>query len=211
MPLLRSTTADKFIVDRRKPHRNSDVSRAVRRTRDRLSQQAGNPAFDRELLKLHAQAIINSATAIPLLVLTIAAAGILAGMSMDILTWALVTVTCYAGLAFVALSVEKSDAADLDVASTTAFYLGGHLLSGVGWSYFALLACDECGGGQFPVIKAVVLLLAIAATALVGSALRGALIATFDLPVAVYALAGATLSLPAEAVLAGLLMHSLTF
>ena len=66
MLLQRSTTADKFIVDRRKPHRNSDVSRALRRTRDRLSQQAGNPRFDRELLKIHAQAIMDSATAIPL-------------------------------------------------------------------------------------------------------------------------------------------------
>ena len=131
MPLQRSNTADKFIVDRRKPHRNSDVSRAVRRTRDRLSQQAGNPAFDRELLKLHAQAIIKSVASIPLLVITIAAAGLLAGMSVDILTWALVTVTCYAGLAFVALRVDKSDAADLEVASTRVYFLGGHLLSGV--------------------------------------------------------------------------------
>ena len=30
MPLLRSNTADKIIVDRRKPHRNSEVARAVR-------------------------------------------------------------------------------------------------------------------------------------------------------------------------------------
>src|SRR5262245_13377210 len=116
MPLQRSNTADKFIVDRRKPHRNSDVSRAVRKTRDRLSQQAGNPAFDRELLKLHAKSIVNSATAIPLLVLTIAASGMLAGMSVDMLTWALVTITCYAGLAFVALRVDSLDAADVEVA-----------------------------------------------------------------------------------------------
>ena len=72
MPLLRSNTADKIIVDRRKPHRNSDVARAVRKTRDRLSQQPGNPVFDRELLKLHASAMISSAAAIPLLVLVIA-------------------------------------------------------------------------------------------------------------------------------------------
>ncbi|RUU73783.1 sensor histidine kinase, partial [Mesorhizobium sp. M7A.T.Ca.TU.009.01.3.1] len=67
MPLQRSNTADKFIVDRRKPHRNSDVARAVRKTRDRLSQQAGNPDFDRELLKLHARAMTSGAIAIPLL------------------------------------------------------------------------------------------------------------------------------------------------
>ena len=61
MPLLRSNTADKIIVDRRKPHRNSDVARAVRKTRDRLAQQPGNVTFDRELLKLHARAMTNAA------------------------------------------------------------------------------------------------------------------------------------------------------
>ena len=75
MAFIRSSSADKNIVDRRKPHRNSDVARAVRKTRDRLSQQAGNPVFDRELLKLHASAMISSALAIPLLVLLIGAAG----------------------------------------------------------------------------------------------------------------------------------------
>ena len=44
-------------MDRRKRHRNSDVARAVRKTRDRLSQQVGNLDFDRELLKLHARAV----------------------------------------------------------------------------------------------------------------------------------------------------------
>src|SRR5262245_1206473 len=141
MPLPLSYTADKFIVDRRKAHRNSDVSRAVRKTRDRLSQQAGNPSFDRELLKLHAQAMINSASAIPLLVLLITSAGLLAGMSVDIVVWAIVTVTCYAGLALVALRVDKSDAADIDATPVQRYFLAAHLLSGAGWAYFALLAC----------------------------------------------------------------------
>lgn len=60
----------------------------MRRTRDR-PQQAGNPVFDRELLKLHARAMINGATAIPLLVLVIGASGPFAGMGIQIPTWAL--------------------------------------------------------------------------------------------------------------------------
>ncbi|TIN22480.1 MAG: sensor histidine kinase, partial [Mesorhizobium sp.] len=102
MPLQRSNTADKFIVDRRKPHRNSDVARAVRKTRDRLSQQAGNPDFDRELLKLHARAMTSGAIAIPLLILAIAAAGRLAGVGNEIGLWALFTLTCYTIVAFMA-------------------------------------------------------------------------------------------------------------
>ena len=71
-----SPRADKNIVDRTKAHRNTDVAKAVRRMRDRLSQKAGNPVFDREMVKLHARAMINSAMAIPLLVILIAAAGL---------------------------------------------------------------------------------------------------------------------------------------
>ena len=69
MPLLRSDTADKIIVDRRKPHRNSDVARAVRKTRDRLAHQTGSVNFDRDLLKLHARAMSRSAIAILMMVL----------------------------------------------------------------------------------------------------------------------------------------------
>ena len=187
MAFVRSSSADKNIVDRRRPHRNSDVARAVRKTRDRLSQQAGNPAFDRELLKLHARAMISSATAIPLLVLLIGAAGLFAGMGIDILIWALITVTCYAGLAFVARRAERTDAADIDAAATRRNFLLAHFVSGLGWTYFASLGCGDCQLDQFTVIKAVVMLLAIAATALIASSLRGALIVTFALPVAVYA------------------------
>ena len=75
MALLRSSIADKNIVDRTRARRNTDVARAVRRTRDRLSQQAGARVFDRELLKLHARAMINTAITIPLMVMVISAAG----------------------------------------------------------------------------------------------------------------------------------------
>jgi two-component system cell cycle sensor histidine kinase PleC len=78
MAFQRSQTADKNIVDRTKAHRNSDVARAVRRTRDRLSQREGVPDFDRELLKLHARAVINSAAAIPLMVVVVGAVGLVA-------------------------------------------------------------------------------------------------------------------------------------
>ena len=75
-------------------------------------------------------------------------------------------------------------------------FLIAHFVSGLGWVYFALLGCGECQVDQFPVIKAIVLLLAIAATALIASSLRGALAATFALPVAAYVLLGAHLWTP---------------
>jgi len=211
MPLLRSNTADKFIVDRRKPHRNSDVARAVRRTRDRLSHRPGALAFDRELLKLHAHAMAGSATVIPLLVLVITAAGLFAGMRGDIMIWALLTVTCYAGLALISQRVSKVDVTRLNTASTKRHFLIGHFVTGLGWAYFATIACYECRIDQFPVIKAVVLLLAMAATALIASSLRGALLTTFALPVAIYAWFGFSAGTPADLIMAALLALSLPF
>jgi two-component system cell cycle sensor histidine kinase PleC len=211
MALLRSSLADKNIVDRTKAHRNSDVARAVRRTRDRLSQQAGNPVFDRELLKLHARAVINGATAIPLLVLVIGTAGLFAGMGIDVLIWAMIAVACYGGLAFVAQRADRTEAADIDASAMRRNFLIAHFVSGLGWAYFASLGCEDCRLDQFTVVKAVVILLAIAATALITSSLRGALIITFILPVGAYAFASVTPWMSVEAMMVGLLVLSLPF
>ncbi len=192
MPLQRSNTADKFIVDRRKRHRNSDVARAVRKTRDRLSQQVGNLDFDRELLKLHARAMTGgSAMAIPLLVLAIAATGLLAGMdSTQVSVWALFSLICYTIVAFMARRIERTEASRAQPVQAQRDFLVGHFLCGLGWAWFAWLGCGACQVDQFQVIKAMVLLLAMAATAIMASSLRGSLLATFAIPVAVYAYAG---------------------
>ncbi len=192
MPLLRSNTADKIIVDRRKPHRNSDVARAVRKTRDRLSQQPGNLAFDRELLKLHARAMAQQRDRDPAAwCWLIAAAGLFAGMErrdpdlgadhrhLLCRRWR------WSRRAPTAPTPPTSTST-----ATQRNFLIAHFVSGLGWAYFASLGCDACQVDQFPVIKAIVLLLAMAATALIASSLRGALAATFALPVAVYAFLG---------------------
>ncbi|UDL90615.1 HAMP domain-containing histidine kinase [Mesorhizobium sp. PAMC28654] len=211
MPLQRSNTADKFIVDRRKRHRNSDVARAVRKTRDRLSQQAGNPDFDRELLKLHARAMVSGAIAVPLIVLAIAAGGLLAGMNREIGVWALFTFICYAIVAFMARRVERTEGSELNPSRVRRDFLIGHFLCGLGWAWFAWLGCNTCQTDQFQMIKVVVLLLAMAVTAVMASSLRGALLATFAVPVAVYAYAGARLWMPIEVIMVGLLVMSLPF
>jgi two-component system, cell cycle sensor histidine kinase PleC len=211
MALQRSQTADKIIVDRTKAHRNSDVAKAVRRTRDRLSQREGIPDFDRELLKIHARAVVNSAAAIPLLMVVIGVGGLFAGMSREILLWTVAAITCYAVLALVAKRTDEAELSEIDPAKAKRSFLLGHFLSGLGWAYFALLSCDECGVEQLGIVKAVVLLLAIAATALIASALRGALIVTFALPVAVFALWAARVWVPVDALMVALLIASLPF
>lgn len=211
MPSTQTNTADKIIVDRRKPHRNSEVARAVRQVRGRLTQQPGNVGFDRELLKLHARSTLFGVTAVAALVLAVAIGGLTVGVDHVIAIWAMITIACYGGLAFMARRVDKRPADNLDVSRTRIGFLAWHFVSGFGWAYLAAFQCETCDVQQLPVMKAVLLLLAIAATALIGASLRGSLLATFALPVAVYMVFGVDLAQPVEAIMAGLLVLALPF
>ena len=211
MALNESYIADKFIVDRTKRHRNSDVARAVRRTRDRLSQVAGNPAFNRDMLKIHARAIINSAPAILLLVLAIGAAGLAVGALRDMVFWGLLTAGSYAALYLLSLRVDRLPFEQMDARHLHGQFLILHFLSGTGWAYLVALDCGNCGIEHIPVLMAIVLLTMIGATALIASSLRGATMVTFALPVAVYAMFYMRLPLGVEPIMAGLLVLSLPF
>jgi len=211
MPLQGSNTADKIIVDRRKPHRNSEVARAVRRTRDQLTHQPGNLTYDRELLKLHARAVGHVALAIPVMVLSIAAAGFYLGMRDEMLAWTVIALAGYAVLALVARNADRTEASRLDVARTRRNFLIAHFASGLGWVYFVIVQCGACRLDQFTEVKAIVLLLAIAATALIASLLRGALALTFALPVAAYVLLAQHQWTPVEILMTVLLVGSLPF
>ncbi|WP_159587922.1 sensor histidine kinase [Chelativorans xinjiangense] len=207
----KSYTVDKFIVDRRKPHRNSDVARAVRRTRERLSQTAGNPAFDREMLKIHASAIAGCTPAVLLLVLVVGLIGFAAGMEREIFIWALATAAGYAALYLFARRVDALALAGMDEKALARRFLLLHFASGLGWAYFVSLECATCGLDHIPVIMAIILLMTIAATALVAASLRGALLSTFALPVALYALLYVRLPLDVGPIMAALLILSLPF
>ncbi|WP_378950570.1 sensor histidine kinase [Mesorhizobium sp. ANAO-SY3R2] len=211
MPLQRSNTADKIIVDRRKRHRNSDVARAVRKTRDRLAQQPGGISFDRELLKLHAGSIVTNSATIPLLVVIFAGIGILLGADEAILAWALFTVLGYVGLAVLARRVAGAEPPDMTPAAMRRNFLVGHFVTGLAWAYLAAMSCTGCEAGQLAITKAVLLLVAMAATAIVASSLRGLLVTTFAVPVATYTAYGADLGQPVGIMLVVLLAAALPF
>lgn len=211
MALTDRHIADKFIVDRTKPHRNREVARAVRRTRDRLSQTAGNPDFDRDMLKIHARAIISSTLAVLLLVFAIGAATFATGIAPDLPYWALLAAGAYGALYLLARRVDKLPLSEMDGRSLRLQFLFLHFLSGIGWAFFVGLDCTQCGIDHVPVIIAAFLLMMIAATALITASLNGAIVATFALPVAIYAYVYVRLPLDVEPVMAGLLILSLPF
>jgi two-component system cell cycle sensor histidine kinase PleC len=205
----RSTSADKNIVDRTKARRNPDVSRTVREARDRLAQQPGNPVFDREMLKLHARALTGSAVVVPLFTVAVALAGLFAGMGIVVIVWAATAAAFYAGLAAYAQRVGR--AGEIAEPAVHVRFLALHAATGLCWAWFASLGCEACQIEQFPIIKAVILLLAIAATAILAYALRGALLATFAAPVMVYLFFAIRIGEPVQIVMAGLLAASLPF
>lgn len=206
----RSASADKNIVDRTKARRNPDVARTVREARDRLAQQPGNPVFDREMLKLHARALTGSAVVVPLFAVAVALAGLFAGMGVVVIAWAVTAAVFYAALAAYAQKVSR--AGDIAEPVVRLGFLGLHAATGLCWAWFAALGCDACQIDQFPIIQAVILLLAIAATAILAYSLRGALLATFAGPVVVYlSLSVVGPGEPIQIVMAGLLAASLPF
>ncbi|WP_187971449.1 sensor histidine kinase [Aquibium microcysteis] len=205
----RSTSADKNIVDRTKTRRNPDVSRTVREARDRLAQQPGNPVFDREMLRLHARALTGGAVVVPLFTVAVALGGLFAGMGVTVIVWATTAALIYAGLAAYAHHVGR--AAEPDETSVRRRFLALHAATGLCWAWFASLDCETCQIDQFPIIQAVILLLAIAATAILAYSLRGALLATFAVPVMVSLFLAVRLGEPGQIVMAGLLAASLPF
>lgn len=206
-----SASADKIIVDRTKVQRNSDVAKAVRRTRDRLAEQTGSPALQRELLRLHARSILSSVLVMPLFILAIAAGGLWLGIGYEILGWASVSILLYSGLAVVAQRLEARDTSSINPQNSSRLFLLAHAASGAGWIALALIGCVTCGIDYFFAIKAVIMLIAVAATAIIAPALRGALIATFLLPFAIYGIIAVDSGSMINIAMAGLLIVSLPF
>lgn len=205
-----ATSTDKIIVDRRQAHRATEVARAVRSTREKLSQQEGTLAFDRELLKLHARTVVSSAIPFFLLITVIVAIGLTVGAE-SILPWGIVTLACYAVLAVRANAVDREETADILPEKTWRGLIAVHVLAGLTWCWLAYLGCDDCAVEQFTVVKAVVLLVAMAATAVTTSNLKGALLATFAGVVPVYLLAIGWSASPLETIMAALLIATLVF
>jgi len=206
-----SESTDKFIVDRRKVRRDTDVARAVRQTREKLSQKPGSPVFDRELLTLHAHAVVASTASIALLIVAVTAVGAYAGVGWPLAVWCFSALMCYLGLAWYAQRVEKAGKSRLDVAVTRRNFMIGHAVTGLAWTYFAYIDCDQCGVESFSIVKAVILLIAMAASTVITSHLSGSLLLTFVGALVAYYVAMGWHAPPLELIMASLLPVSLAY
>lgn len=212
MALLDASNADKNIVDRRKLPRNKDLSVVVRGARERLMQRASINHYDRELLFMHTRALIINAATLPLLIAMVTVTSIFAGFGQQMIVWAGIAIGLYALLGLMAHHINKLGISDRQIRQGQWVYLAGHFMTSLAWTYFVFLDCATCGVSQFPVIKAVVLILAMAITAVYSSALRAAILAAFTLPVLTYvSVVSYNLISPVQATMAVLLFAGLAF
>ncbi|KXF76950.1 histidine kinase [Paramesorhizobium deserti] len=187
-----STLADKNIVDRRRVSRNAELAKAVRKTRDRLLEKAGQANYEYEILLMYARALAAGAVSVGVLVLIVAFSGFLIGLGRQMVIWALLTIGCYGILALATRKFSQTPADQIDIEHWKNIFFAGHAITGIGWAYFATIRCGACDVAFFPFAQALVLLVAMAATAIICSALRGATIAAFALPIVAYSLTART-------------------
>lgn len=212
MALLDASHADKNIVDRRKQPRNRDMSVVVRSARERLMQRPKTEHFERELLFMHTRALIINAATIPLLIAIVTVTSIFAGFGKQMIIWACFSICLYALLGLLARQINRTSISDGHIHQWHLVYLLGHFVTGIGWTYFIFLQCEVCGISQFSIIKAVVLILAMAITAVFSSALRLAVPIAFTLPILAYISAVSdSLGDPAQATMVVMLLAGLTF
>lgn len=183
-----SPLIDKNIVDRRRTPRNPELAKAMRKTRDRLLQQTGQANYEYEILRIYARAVLASAIPIGLLVAVVAIGGFAVGLGQQMTIWVALTVGCSAFLALATRKFIHMPPEAVDIEHWKNIFFAGHAMTGLSWAYFASIHCASCGIDFFPFAQTLVFLVAMAATAILCSALRGATFAAFTLPIVTYSL-----------------------
>jgi two-component system cell cycle sensor histidine kinase PleC len=181
-----STLNDKIIVDRRKRHRNSDVSRAVRQSRARLVQHAQNPDFDRDMLRVHARALVGGLAPTGFLIFVAMAGALYLGATPLVILWAAITVVAQVGIALYGRAILRLDTGQLDIHPTRLRFLVSHFATSICWAGFVVATTGVGSAAESSVFTGGVLLISMGAGALITYALRYALLSSFCLPILIY-------------------------
>lgn len=136
MSVAFSDIADKNVLDKRKAHRNSEVARAVRSTREKLATRPGNVNFDRALLKMHANSVLASSFSFPILIGIVTVAGLALNIGLQMVIWGLMAILLYGGVILTARKVRATPEDRIDVPVVTRRFLFAHAIAGLGWAGF---------------------------------------------------------------------------
>ena len=175
-----SKSADKIIVDLTRTHKNAAVVKTVRVARDQLQNgRTVSHVFDREMMIMHINAVLQNAAAPPFLVIMTALTGLYFDAALDLLVWAFGTLCAYAVLVLAARRAAKHFNDEKLAQRWRGRFLVAYLVIGVCWAIFSLRECNACTGVTFDFYTATVLVIAVAATAMATFTLRYALITAF--------------------------------
>ncbi|KGD94456.1 HAMP domain-containing sensor histidine kinase [Rhizobium sp. YS-1r] len=189
-----STSTDKIIVDRSRSHRNKAVSKAVRATRERLQSSAkGNQIFDRDMLAMHVNAVLQSASIMPLFIVLVTAIGVYLNPDTGLFAWALLMLSVHAINVLLARRASRKEITAIETRKWRNRLLAAQVLVGFGWALFSFQSCNTCAGDSYYFYKGAVLLFAISITAMSGFMLRLGVLFGF-LPMIAALLATAILS-----------------
>ncbi|WP_117191293.1 sensor histidine kinase [Rhizobium terrae] len=168
-----STSTDKNIVDRSRSHRNKAVSKAVRATRERLqSSTQGNQVFDRDMLAMHVNTVLQSASIMPLFIVLVTAIGLYLDPGANLFAWALLMLSLHAINVLLARRASRKEIAAIETQKWRRRLLAAQMLIGLGWAIFALQGCDTCSGDSYYFYKGAALLFAISIAAMSSFMLR---------------------------------------
>ncbi|CDZ53154.1 Histidine kinase [Neorhizobium galegae bv. officinalis] len=168
-----STSTDKNIVDRSRGHRNKAVSKAVRATRERLqSSSHGNQIFDRDMIAMHVNSVLQGASVMPIFIVVVTAIGVYLNPNANLFAWALLMFSVHAINVLIARRASRKDIGSGDVQKWRRRLLAAQLIVGTGWALFALQNCNACSGDNYYFYKGAVLLFAISITAMSSFMLR---------------------------------------
>ena len=202
-----STSTDKIIVDKSRSHRNKAVSRAVRATRERLQTATGVSAgLEREMMQLHVASAVQSALAIPTVIVLITIAGIYFTQEIGLLAWAVLALSAHAIGMVVARRARGQEITTEKVYRWQRRFLTAQVIIGIAWAAFALQNCGKCGGVTFELYQGTSLLVALAVTTMSTLMLRHGVLYAFA--PTVLALSVSVLLRPTPAALAMLAIFS---
>ncbi|MFC3072966.1 sensor histidine kinase [Shinella pollutisoli] len=207
-----STSTDKIIVDKSRSHRNKAVSRAVRATRDRLQTATGiSPGFEREMLQLHIASAVQSALAVPVVVLLVAVVGVYLTQETGLVAWAILALSVHALGLIVTRRARGQEITPDNARRWQRRFIAAQVGMGLAWAVFAVQSCDACTGSTFELYKGSALLVALAVTAMGTLMLRHAVLYAFAPTVAALAAVAVLRPDPAAIGMAAIVAAALIF
>ncbi len=209
---MSKASADKNIVDKSRNSRNAAIARTLRATRDRLQTDGErNVQYDREMMSMFISSAIQGAAAMPALVLLTAGFSILFFNSPNVFAWTMAGLAAYALMAFMAKRADRQKITFESAKRWERNFIVAHGIAGLSWAVFAYQQCPTCNGEEFAFFKGVVLLIAIAVTAMSSFSLRRLPLMIFTTPIIVAGLVGSPPSNPIQMVMVAMLIATFTF